>query len=341
MTSASDIAFASALDLVELYRTQALSPVEAAEALLDRARGAAAEAQRVLRHRPRRRAGRGARRRAALARRRAARAARRRAGDDQGPRADARVSDPARLAHDRSGPGCRGRAGGGAAARGRGGDPRQDDDPGIRLEGDRRLPADRHHPQPVEPRRARRAAAAPAPPPPAPPASRRCMSAATAPARSASRRAFTGIFGIKATFGRVPALSGLADGAVVECRADDAQRARRGADAERAGAARPPRPVCAAARAPDVSRRDRGRRARLAHRLQPRSRLCQGRSRDRRLRCAEAAQRFEELGAHVEQVGADLRLAAPGAADPVGGRRRARAWPRFPDDKRASAPIPG
>jgi len=41
MTSASDIApdiaYASALDLVELYRTQALSPVEAAAALLDRA----------------------------------------------------------------------------------------------------------------------------------------------------------------------------------------------------------------------------------------------------------------------------------------------------------------
>src|SRR3954470_25071791 len=37
MVSASDIAFASALDLVELYCTQALSPVEAAEALLDRA----------------------------------------------------------------------------------------------------------------------------------------------------------------------------------------------------------------------------------------------------------------------------------------------------------------
>src|SRR3954468_6573412 len=37
MTSGSDIAFASALDLVELYRTQALSPVEAAEALLARA----------------------------------------------------------------------------------------------------------------------------------------------------------------------------------------------------------------------------------------------------------------------------------------------------------------
>src|SRR3954453_3529459 len=37
MTSASDIAYASALDLVELYRTQALSPVEAVEALLARA----------------------------------------------------------------------------------------------------------------------------------------------------------------------------------------------------------------------------------------------------------------------------------------------------------------
>ncbi len=48
MTSASEIAFASALDLVELYRTQALSPVEAAEALLDARRDAAAEAQRLL-----------------------------------------------------------------------------------------------------------------------------------------------------------------------------------------------------------------------------------------------------------------------------------------------------
>jgi len=37
MTSVSDIAFASALDLVELYRTKALSPVEAATALLARA----------------------------------------------------------------------------------------------------------------------------------------------------------------------------------------------------------------------------------------------------------------------------------------------------------------
>ena len=56
MTSASEIAFASALDLAELYRNKALSPVEAAEALFARLDAAAAEAQRVLRGRPRRRA---------------------------------------------------------------------------------------------------------------------------------------------------------------------------------------------------------------------------------------------------------------------------------------------
>src|SRR4051794_36344213 len=36
MTSASDIAFLSALDLAELYRGKALSPVEATEAMLAR-----------------------------------------------------------------------------------------------------------------------------------------------------------------------------------------------------------------------------------------------------------------------------------------------------------------
>ena len=58
----------------------------------------------------------------------------------------------------------RGRAGGRAPARERRGDPRQDHDARIRLEGDRRQPADRHHPQPVEHATARPAAAAPAPP---------------------------------------------------------------------------------------------------------------------------------------------------------------------------------
>ena len=55
MTSASDIAFASALDLVELYRTQALSPVEAAEALLDRAEALQPKLNAFCVDRPRRR----------------------------------------------------------------------------------------------------------------------------------------------------------------------------------------------------------------------------------------------------------------------------------------------
>ena len=119
MTSASDIAFASALDLVELYRTQALSPVEAAEALLDRAEAL----------QPKLNAFCVIDRDGALE---AARAAERRWRDGAplGPLDGVPVtikdlvlmrglSDPARLAHDRSGPRCRGRAGGGAAARGR------------------------------------------------------------------------------------------------------------------------------------------------------------------------------------------------------------------------------
>ena len=57
-----------------------------------------------------------------------------------------------RLAHDRPEPGLdRGRAVDRAAARRRRGLLRQDHDPGIRLEGGHRLAAHRHHPQPVEP----------------------------------------------------------------------------------------------------------------------------------------------------------------------------------------------
>ncbi len=75
-------------------------------------------------------------------------------------------------------------------------------------------------------------------------------------------------------------LSVLADGPPIECRADDAHCARRGGDAQCAGAARPPRSLRPPAREPRLPRRDRGGRARLADRLQPRSRLCQGRSRN-------------------------------------------------------------
>ena len=101
MTSAADIAFASALELAELYRQGAVAGRSGRGAVRP-ARRVAAEAQRVLRRRPRRRARGGARLGSALAGGRAARPARRRAGDDQGPRADARVSDAARVAAGRS-----------------------------------------------------------------------------------------------------------------------------------------------------------------------------------------------------------------------------------------------
>ena len=154
--------------------------------------------------------------------------ARRRAGDDQGPRADARLSDVARLEADRSGAGLvGGRPGGGAAARGRGGDPRQDHDPefGWKAIGDSPLTGITRNPWNLE--RIRPAAAAPAPPPPALPVSRRCMSAATAPARSAflppspgssaSRRRSAGCRRYPP-----PRRSGL----LVECRADGPQHVR-------------------------------------------------------------------------------------------------------------------
>src|SRR5919107_854649 len=129
MTSASDIAFASALDLVELYRTQALSPVEAAEALLDRAEAL----------QPKLNAFCVIDRDGALE---AARAAERRwlDGAPLGPLdgVPATIKDlvPMRGFPTRRGSQMI--------------DPVPD--PGIRLEGDRRLAADRDHPQPLEPR---------------------------------------------------------------------------------------------------------------------------------------------------------------------------------------------
>ena len=113
------------------------------------------------------------------------------------------------------------RAGHRAAARGRRGDPRQDDDARVRLQGRDQLAADRHHAQSVEPGRrpaARRAARRRR----SPPAWARCRSAPTAPARSASRPRFCGIFGLKPTFGRVPAYPLSPFGTRRASRADDA-----------------------------------------------------------------------------------------------------------------------
>ena len=60
--------------------------------------------------------------------------------------------------------------------------------------------------------------------------------------------AFTGLFGLKPSFGRVPAYPLSAMGLLVASRADGAHGGGCGADAERAAGARPPRSLCAAAR---------------------------------------------------------------------------------------------
>ena len=99
MAGDDTIAYASAAALAELYRKRDLSPVEAAKLLFARIDASAAQAQRVLHRRSRRRACRGERFRGALAPWCAAVV--RLDGvpvDDQGPDADARVPDPARLA---------------------------------------------------------------------------------------------------------------------------------------------------------------------------------------------------------------------------------------------------
>ena len=122
--------------------------------------------------------------------------------------------------------------------------------------------------------RARPAAAAPARRRPAPPGSGRCISAATAPVRSASRRLSRGVFGLKPSFGRVPAYPPSPMGLLSHHRADGPQRrATRRRCSTCCRAARPPRPLCAAAAGRRLCARARRRRARLADRLQPRPRL--------------------------------------------------------------------
>ena len=133
--------------------------------------------------------------------------------------------------------------------------------------------------------------------------------------------AFCGIFGLKPSFGRVPAYPpsplGLlshhgpiartvADAALmlgVLCRPD-----------HRDPYALPP---------DDRDWRDghRGRRQGLAHRLQPGSRLCPGRWRNRR-RGRRRGAAVRGAGRHRRRGRPNLRLAARGAVHPVGGRAR-------------------
>ena len=78
---------------------------------------------------------------------------------------------------------------------------------------------------------------------------------------------FTGIFGLKQSFGRVPAHAALALRHARPYRPDDPHGGRCRAHAERADAARCARLVRPAPRRPRLSRRPRGRRQGPAHRL--------------------------------------------------------------------------
>ncbi len=164
MADDDTIAYGSAAALTELYRKRELSPVEATRAALRTG---------STRLQPKLNAFCVVDRDGALAAARASEARWRR-GEPLGPLdgVPATIKDlmlmrgfptlrGSHLVDPR--PGLVGRhAGGGAAARGRRGHPRQDHDLGIRLEGVGRQSADRHYPQPVGSLAHHPAAAAPA-----------------------------------------------------------------------------------------------------------------------------------------------------------------------------------
>ena len=149
----TDPATFSATELLRLYRTKALSPVEATGAVLARIERFEPAVNAFCLVDPERALRGGAGLRGALAAGRAAGPARRRADDDQGSDPDPRLADAARQPRDRAGQAVGGgRAGDRAPARARRGAARQDHDARVRLEGGDRQRAHRHHPQPVGPR---------------------------------------------------------------------------------------------------------------------------------------------------------------------------------------------
>ena len=102
MTTATDLADCTAIELLQLYRRGAASPVEATQAVLARIERLQPDAQRVLPLAPEEALAAARASEARWQRRRADRPARRRAGVDQGPDPDTRLADAARQPHRRS-----------------------------------------------------------------------------------------------------------------------------------------------------------------------------------------------------------------------------------------------
>ena len=246
MASENDLAYLSAVLLLDLYRRRGAVAGRGDPADFRSARRAAVQDQCVLRCGSGRRVGCGARIRGALVARRSSGAARRRAGDDQGSDPDARHPDPARLAP------CRARSGlvGGCArdgpvARGGRGNNRQDHDAGIRLESLGRQPANRDNPQSLGPlaharRQQRRGGGG------------LCRWAGTVACRQRwcrldphPERLYRRLR-IEAELWPSARPSSFADGPLGAYRADDANRRRRGLLADRSSGPRPSRPLCSA-----------------------------------------------------------------------------------------------
>ena len=301
MSPAADLADCSALTLLALYRSGDASPVEATRDVLDRIERFNPILNAFCHLAPDEALAAGARERSALAARRAVRRARRRAGVGEGPDPRRRLADAARLAHRRSGRAVgRRRAGDRAPARSRRGDPRQDRDARVRLQGRDQLAADRHHAQPVESgedagrvvgRHGGRG--------------RLRHGAALGRHRRRRQRPHPGRvlrqLRPEAELRPRPGLSALADGNGRPSRPARDERRRRGADDERAEAPRRARLDLASLRPGRLHDRPRRRHPRPAHRLLADARLREGRSgsrrrRRRRRRAAAGARRARRGG---------------------------------------------